>query len=346
MVADRRRLGWLEVGRGLAALAVVLTHYDPWFHGNLPPPYGVNPHSWGAGAVEFFFILSGFIIFFIHGDEVSKPRCLPRYAWRRFVRVFPTYWMILLVAVAVNQTLQKIQYRADLTPLLLLRELFLWPGEAPFFIGPAWTLRHELLFYAIFALTIVRSSIGIPVFIGWMIAAALNLTLQLSPTGMVFSPLGIVLHHYNLDFGLGVLIALAARHDRMPLALIIAGTVLGLLAIFSVIGLGDHGIMVALENKAIFALGVSLAVVASQRSIPAPRVGIALGAISYALYVSHILAGLVSRNIMKTIHPFPEYWLTIRLGIEVSFALLVAWVVHQYFEVPVLRFCRRFFAKL
>ena len=45
--------------------------------------------------VDFFFVLSGFIIYRVHRGDIGSPHRLSRYAWRRFVRIYPTYWIIL-----------------------------------------------------------------------------------------------------------------------------------------------------------------------------------------------------------------------------------------------------------
>ena len=58
----------------------------------------------GRYGVDFFFVLSGFIICYAHWDDIasnsinSAPRVI-RFAKRRFVRIYPTYWLVFLITI-------------------------------------------------------------------------------------------------------------------------------------------------------------------------------------------------------------------------------------------------------
>src|SRR4051794_11170095 len=47
----------------------------------------------GFRGVDFFFVLSGFIILFAHAGDIGKPQAWAEYLYRRWVRVFPIYWL-------------------------------------------------------------------------------------------------------------------------------------------------------------------------------------------------------------------------------------------------------------
>src|SRR3984885_1419086 len=89
-VRGRARLEGVEAGRGVAALLVVLYHAALHVEGDVPGSavlWGL-PHFGHAG-VDFFFVLSGFIISFVHRKDVGRPDRLGHYLERRFTRVFP-----------------------------------------------------------------------------------------------------------------------------------------------------------------------------------------------------------------------------------------------------------------
>ena len=91
MVANetRRKLDGLQVLRALAASAVVFEHVA--FHARLGRMPVECPRWFELGhlGVDLFFVLSGFIIVHVHGDDIGRPERARDYAWRRFARVWP-----------------------------------------------------------------------------------------------------------------------------------------------------------------------------------------------------------------------------------------------------------------
>ena len=46
--------------------------------------------------VDIFFVLSGFIIYFIHAKDIGRPQRIYNFAKKRLSRVYPAYWVVLL----------------------------------------------------------------------------------------------------------------------------------------------------------------------------------------------------------------------------------------------------------
>lgn len=88
----------LQVFRGLAALAVVAHHAvlsTGAFVDALPPQVEAIL-GMGYLGVDFFFVLSGFIIMYAHmGDERTGP-AVRRYTFKRLARVFLPYLPLAL----------------------------------------------------------------------------------------------------------------------------------------------------------------------------------------------------------------------------------------------------------
>ena len=164
MGADRtkiQKLYWLEFGRGCAAIGVLLTHIHEYL---LPTPTFLYPlGEWG---VAFFFVLSGFVIHHVHAQDINVTNHAQIFAWRRFVRIFPTYWVVLAAVLFLRQHLGNPAHATDVTLPFLISNFLLLPA-GKLYIGVAWTLRHELFFYAMYMIAILNlrlaSIIGVTV---------------------------------------------------------------------------------------------------------------------------------------------------------------------------------------
>ena len=90
-MTERRgeKLIGIQLGRAVAAILVVL------YHGGRVLPQYVGPidaakyFTFGNAGVDFFFALSGFIIFYVHQQDINSPARLGHYLFRRTTRVYP-----------------------------------------------------------------------------------------------------------------------------------------------------------------------------------------------------------------------------------------------------------------
>lgn len=202
------KLDLLEFGRGAAAFAVVLGHV--YYFLVETPEYLQFARSWGAWAVRFFFILSGFIMVYVHGNDAGAAKAV-RFAWRRIVRIFPTYWLVLATTLALRQYVGNQQYVESITPWFLISNFFLLPRHGPLFISVAWTLRHEMLFYFVFFITILNFRVGIFLAMGWLTIAVYSY-FSIGPQAEASeTSWGIVSHQANFYFLIGITIALLVK---------------------------------------------------------------------------------------------------------------------------------------
>src|SRR5580692_2096905 len=97
------RLLGIQLARGAAAVLVVLYHAGrglalPQYLGHVPLGGLFN---FGHAGIDFFFVLSGFIIFTVHHGDIGRPSALPRYVWRRLARIYPIYWVVTAIVIAL-----------------------------------------------------------------------------------------------------------------------------------------------------------------------------------------------------------------------------------------------------
>jgi peptidoglycan/LPS O-acetylase OafA/YrhL len=162
------RIEELEGLRGMAALAVLVYHV-----GDRLQPLGV-PVAWssffvvplGGTAVMVFFVLSGFVIGYIHREPWNRTN-VAEYLFRRLIRLYPIYLVALLLSFAVaRRSLFSWDFLVHLT--------FLQGALAPVISsnGPLWSLPYEVVYYLLY-LALWRFPRSLKWFAGLSLAAVL-----------------------------------------------------------------------------------------------------------------------------------------------------------------------------
>lgn len=182
----------LQAGRFMAAMAVVLHHavISVAAFVETPPWFVYSLLEYGYLGVDFFFVLSGFII---HYTMSLKPRPAPQFALDRLGRILLPYWPVG-VALAVAYTLLPALSDSGRS-WSWLSTLTLIPTEAPPALSVAWTLQHELVFYLIYATLFFTSQIssglalwGLAIILGpiWLAPELPVLKIALAPIDLEF----------------------------------------------------------------------------------------------------------------------------------------------------------------
>jgi exopolysaccharide production protein ExoZ len=298
---SNRRLQILQASRGVAALLVLLFHLT--YLGKTA--FGVHllkgVFRFGASGVDFFFVLSGFIIFFIHSGDTSKPDRLWPYLKKRFVRVFPLYWFVALVLIPLWFSPLVTALRPSQYAFILLKSFLLLPQVANPMLMVGWTLTFEVFFYSLFALAICFSKPVIRTLaVMWLTLSFISYLDKLGLAGPLafISParirfLQFVFSFYNLEFAMGCLVAFALKRFQVPHSGKLA---VGAAAVFIVAGLHESfsdqkffqvsGVVNYGLPAAVFILGaVSWEI---RQTVSVPAVLLFLGDASYSIYLTHL----------------------------------------------------------
>lgn len=286
-----RRFASLEVARGLAALLVVLHHTgnilaQPRFYGS--EPFGGHVRNFHVG-VDFFFVLSGFLIAWIHWQDIGRRHALAPYARKRFLRIYPPYWGVALPLVFLYIAIPAGGLISQHDPLNIGVSLLLLPYPAAPVLGVAWTLVHEIFFYILFGLIIRLGRKALWILPAWAAAMIIaNLTTQ-----SLDYPLSFVFSAFNLEFIIGVATAAILRHVTVPRPGILASTaVAGFLTLACLDWDGATNPLVMRLSFAVPACLFILGAVEIERKapLPIPKPALFLGAASYAIYLVHPIA--------------------------------------------------------
>lgn len=282
--------------RGLAAFSVAMAHSDGAI-GNLAELGLGRWHTWeipGSPGVEFFFVLSGFVMALMHAGEIGPGGKPLTFLWRRACRIYPIYLILFLDPI----------WRFWGAPVVTVPHILAWLSLLPIrtdnLIVVAWTLRQEVVFYAVLAVCLLPR-IGPFVLAAWVGATALwTLTgLHVDVPGLAGVVVNHVLNPFNFEFCAGLLAGAVFRRVRGGVAVGGALAAAGLAVIawrMSIDGWGLHygphyARLVYGAGYAAVLLGLSVLERAGALSFRGwwGRLAVAAGAVSYPLYLCHLL---------------------------------------------------------
>jgi exopolysaccharide production protein ExoZ len=338
VAADRRdRLLLLQVGRGLAAIGVAASHARLGTSAFVEPIPGwfMTILEKGFLGVDFFFVLSGFIILNSHFDDDTGPRALKSYVFKRVTRIYVPYLPVCAIVIVSYLLLPSLSnVNRDWG---WLTSIFLVPSRNPPALVAAWTLVHEMLFYSIFVLFFFGRRPFLIASIAWVAAIIAR-----PPSADSLAPLfSTLLNPINLEFIFGMVCALLYRKiTRFAVtsasAALSVGTVIAGAYFFVASGEG--------ADRLLFGLGASFillgAVLLEHRvSDRVPDSFVRLGDASYAIYLLHNpLISLASRAAARI--PVVNFWagsLIFSMVCVIGSGLLF----HAFFERPALGFLRK-----
>ncbi|MFL4906568.1 acyltransferase family protein [Streptomyces sp. MMS24-I2-30] len=153
------RLLALDGLRLLAALMVCLYHFAGR-GGDISRSWGRTPALvfpdlsqaavYGCIGVQFFFVISGFVICLS-----SWGRGPGDFLRSRVARLYPAYWVAVLLVTAAAFVLPVVLHPLRLDQILVNLTMFQQPMGVPRVLGVCWTLWVEVRFYALFAVCVV-----------------------------------------------------------------------------------------------------------------------------------------------------------------------------------------------
>lgn len=352
-VAPGQMLPTLTGLRGFAALAVLFYHIRGGMTGFLPDRV-ISVLAQGYLAVDLFFVLSGFVLWWTYGNEFRDRGigAAPHFIVRRFARIFPLHLavlsaMLLFAAALLLSGRDPGEHYsfADLPAHYLLVQNWGFSDRLAW-NDPAWSISTEWAAYLLLAITggwLARLpsgawsfpllAIAMAAALGWWFAATGRASIgdDIPATGLV---------RCLVEFGIGILLCKwwTARREGPRGPAIIYGTALGLggaaVLLFGVAGSQPAAVPLIMTAVVILGLQASIA----RRPLLSGRVAQWLGDISYAVYLSHfflwILFKLFFVDDPARVHP----------AMILAFTLLTlaaSHFLHIAFEVPGRRLAQR-----
>lgn len=311
---NNNKIDIIEFSRFVAAMLVMCVHI---------PVFG-----FGAFGVDIFFIISGFVM--MHSTE----RTSSNFFKKRLIRILPNYYIftlgVFILALKFPHLLNNTT--ADLNHLL--KSLFFIPfnknetGHFPIlFLG--WTLNLEMLFYSIFALSLMINK----KYRGF-ISSYILLTIFLISAYINSFPLKAYNDFIIFEFILGMIIYLIIfKKNYIESFLMLLAIIIGCL--FHEINLNNRLLTYGLPSMIIMFL-----MILKFQNLKLSKFILMLGAGSYSLYLTHpYIIQFFDRFTNWFSGDFLQKSLSIFLCVILTntFAILT----YKYYELPIRRYFRK-----
>jgi peptidoglycan/LPS O-acetylase OafA/YrhL len=348
----------LDCIRAIAILLVIATH---WF----PDNSFINISTSILNGVDIFFVLSGFLIsgILLHNRREAKKNNIPtsivfkNFVCRRTLRIFPIYYLFILVLFLLGNTIAGAQIRENYLYFITYTSNFYYYNLGDWDnISHLWSLAVEEQFYLIWPwLLLLLPFRHLPVAIGLFIIAGVGSRLYLATTP--FSPL---LTFTCFDaFGLGAILAYAFLYKKdllvkaYPLLSILALVALGL-QIFRVYTQSSSLWLDLRGCTALFSVWLIATIILEKYKRNTPltfvfnnRFLLFVGKISYGIYLYHHSLPKFTADMLSYINdrlpPFLMHYEFYLIRIE-NFVLLLAlcWLSWVLIEKPFLHLKKYF----
>ncbi|WP_445242951.1 acyltransferase family protein [Microcoleus sp. N3A4] len=170
-----KKINLLQVDRGIGALLVVLFHLNQMSIERLNKVSLFNLFEAGWSGVDYFFVLSGFIMVYVHRTAIGKPDQFKSFLIKRTLTIYPINWIITLAVLVFFLVIPGFANNKDLSISHIFVSLLLLPQNDKPILDFGWTLIYELFFYVLFSLAIwFKPKYFVPLLSTWLFVTILH----------------------------------------------------------------------------------------------------------------------------------------------------------------------------
>lgn len=338
---DKRIISGLQAARGFAAVLIVFFHADLSSNVFYGQKQLLGFWNFGLIGVDFFFVLSGFTIYWIHSNDSANIISALTFIKKRIFRIYPPYLLVTIVLLLTYHFFPALSNPNR--NIGILTSLLLIPSNtfAPALIV-AWTLMLEMFFYLLFVIFYINKTIFKIIFLIWV---AVIIVLNLS----VGSQVGKILYlsPYNLEFILGMFAAIIAKKMKVNSLHLILGSLI--LIVFVILHNGHFNSNELFNGllKRLILGGSFLLIVTGLLSIDPklhyPRSLLFLGSASYSIFLIHTPVISILNRVAAIVKVHVDVPPMVLFFMIVILSILVGMLFYLFFEKPVFRILKKKF---
>lgn len=366
MDKKKSKIAYMQLIRSMAILLVVLSHLNY---------YSKTSHLDFAGfkiGVDLFFIISGFIIYYITFNKKPGFESAKLFLKKRLIRVIPVYWIFTIITAlyfilrfkVINFTIPQIIGSLLFIPL--------GPQATQFhpyhpYLSVGWTLFFELAFYFSFAAFLFikkekRLWTASLYFLSTiLIVNILGMNLNALHIGQNYLNLYFLFDGFLLEFLFGMLIShIYIKNIKISKKYSLIIFICSIVIFLSVLFYNEQTIRFlydiipinfSLHSNRIFVLGIPSALLIlgltlffGQKRLKMPKWLIAPSNLAYSLYLSHVITIRIFAEIFYNILDPVKFNAPIISAIffiaGITACLGVGYLSYRYVEKPVISYLR------
>ncbi|HKP31132.1 MAG TPA: acyltransferase family protein, partial [Chitinophagaceae bacterium] len=281
---------------------------------------------------------------------------------KRFVRVYPFYWLVLLIMIGLEspEFHDKPSLRSSIDPTTLngliniIKNIALYPlPDSAMPVGIAWGLSHAIVFYLLFALSIKMGWTAARILFGlWLIAIVLN-SFQIFPASLL---LEAVAGSTNILILTGCIAGyLFVKHklqlNAALLSVIVAAVILAAAVVWN--SLESTNIIFTTLVGIIFSSIIYCAASVDRQKLSkkpfkryASPVLVLMGDAAYSIFLTHIIFIpylCIAFNKVMNVPVVPDFFKNILIIIVLLLTIIAGIATHLLIERPLSNFLRKQF---
>lgn len=340
----RKQIISIQYLRGIAALLVVFFHVFLDISKYNSDSFFLNFYDlryFGQIGVDVFFVISGFIMMYIHGEDFQKNNITINFLKKRIIRVVPLYWILTTFTAVLLFFRPSIFGGGKAFDLYHVISSYLFIpahnsiGLTMPILGPGWSLNYEMYFYILFSLFLLFPK---KYFIGTIsILFTTSIFCSLIPTDNPV--INMVTNPMLFEFLFGIYIAFFFLKNKLqnyflPLGL---GVILLLVNIYIHLNLHYRVFFYGITSS-LFVIGL----LAYEQRIgfrKPNKVLMFLANISYSLYLSHVFSYKIILRIIPN-HLITSYPDSVVIFTIIG-SIIIGYVTHKLIEIPASKILKR-----
>lgn len=337
----RKRIEQLDGLRGIFSVFVIAHHHNAFrssiFYNNF---FVINSSLF----VDFFFVLSGFVIAVNYLDSINSQKDFIQFVKKRFFRLYPLLFYTEIVFLIANllgdhSTLKNASDLSLEYYFLTVLDTLTFMGSTPVFGGwmglnyPAWSISSEMIAYVIFGMVILLFP--------YFKKLAFVLIILLSTIFILFYGEYMLSYDYGfirgtLCFSIGVLTLEISKDRNLELSIWEIPYLFSLLILMYLTHFYEWNLL-RLIFPIIFALGIIVFANSSGviKQILTTRFFQYLGRISYSIYLNHAIVLIAVNILLFRALKAPPTELYIGFSLVISIILTIIYSHFTYLWVEI-----------
>ncbi|PAE42830.1 acyltransferase family protein [Bacillus sp. 7884-1] len=333
MASGRRTLSYVQISRAIAIIFVLLGHVNTLFYTNFQYDW-FNMGQWErTGGVDFFFIVTGFMIYYLYYKHAGVPGKTTEFILKRAIRIYPLYWIFTLILIALP--LISPSKFEGYTWEIIIKSLIILPSVP--ILDSAWSLCHIVFFYLLFSAFLFRPKIFKPIIFMWIVATIL-LELKIIP----YPEESFIFSFSSLEILFGCLVAyLTLNYSFRHSTLLISIGLLGYLAVwvnniynFTYL----HGALFFSLFSMVLMLGISEK---DKKERKVPKILSFLGDASYSIYIAHTPLLHLYLFLLIRLHLIGPLGYFFSMAIVIILTIISSCIIYKVIEKPISKYLRK-----